>query len=61
MRGMLVTEDIMKAFRLASDRTVRRWIQLKRLPQPVKIGRRWYWKRKEIEAILGEPISTSAE
>src|SRR5581483_5922013 len=53
--------DIMKAFRLASDRTVRRWIQLKRLPQPVKIGRRWYWKRKEIEAILGERLSTNNE
>ena len=51
MDDLLTPEDLMKFFKV-SRKTVDNWVRDGALPKPIKMGRRIFWKRSEIEAYI---------
>jgi predicted DNA-binding transcriptional regulator AlpA len=50
---LLTLEEVARVFR-TSTRSVRKWINAGRFPQPVKVGRRLLWTTSTIAALAGQ-------
>ena len=51
MDELLTPEDLLKLFKV-SRKTIDNWVADGVLPKPIKMGRRIFWKRSEIDAYL---------
>lgn len=44
-------DDLIKKFKI-SEQTVYNWIEKGHLPKPIKMGRRIFWKKSEIDSCM---------
>jgi predicted DNA-binding transcriptional regulator AlpA len=49
----LITTDDIANLTGATPASVRNWIRDRRIPSPIKIGRRYYWRPEQIRDLIG--------
>jgi hypothetical protein len=51
--GLLTRQDVAALFHI-TPQSVTLWVKLKKLPRPLRIGRRLLWRHETLEKLLGK-------